>query len=336
MSRGTDKMHAKFEKANFDTLVLTINSDTDIDIDLSNHYETWLNLLVVHKGTSAYTWGVYTTDGTEVTSGSDSKKKTGTFDDPFIVGEDFTGYIRGVLITESAETQEVQYMTRSDISGSTFFGMDFTTEGYKSSGKFNVYGEDSGSESLASSKYIVWTDKWFKESADDLTGTIDDSDVSFDGTTCEDERESFYISEPKEQAHFDVETYDGSNGLTFEIWLRGSKPFKRNGYLFSMSSIDSNDRYNTNYMAVKVTSGQVNCYPFLDALSDTRLTFTDTDESDKQWQHVACSYSFDSQTMQGSYMTDDNDYFYIQKVPSTEKTQYKYPKAIYRFCLNCL
>ena len=86
--------------------------------------------MVVHAGTSSYSYGVYDLSGTEIASGSGSRKRTGTYDAPLVIGDDFTGYIRGVEVEEERFDLEVRYMSEASYTGATKFGASFTESAY--------------------------------------------------------------------------------------------------------------------------------------------------------------------------------------------------------------
>jgi hypothetical protein len=69
--KRNSRLDAYFSEDNFDTLILSINGDTEREIDLSNQYNSWLNHVVIHTSSSAYEFGVFTVDGDEITNDSD-------------------------------------------------------------------------------------------------------------------------------------------------------------------------------------------------------------------------------------------------------------------------
>lgn len=210
LSRGENKLHAYFESSSFDTLNIEVNGDGVNTVDLSRYYDTWLNLVVAFTSGKNYEWGVYSYDGTELGTLSDRSSGNKNGYNYVEVGTDFTGLIRGLVVLDSASTVELTQMTTSDIQDSAnFYGVDFTTDGIRSGATVYMYGSESGSESMGSSRDITFTTKWFKDdSTSDMTGTYDDSNIAFDGTTCEDGRKVFYVDDRRYNAHFDIETWE--------------------------------------------------------------------------------------------------------------------------------
>jgi len=92
----------------------------------------------------------------------------------------------------------------------------------------------------------------FRESSSDTSGTASDSNVAFDGITCSETNQSLYFAKSSQKAQFDIESFNESPTLTFEIWMRAKNPFKSTGPIFSMSSIDSRGEFLTTYMTIDV------------------------------------------------------------------------------------
>lgn len=64
VERANGRLSAQFlETESLDILQVSVNSDTEVLYDLSNYYNTWLNLVVVYETTRKYNFGLFLTTG---------------------------------------------------------------------------------------------------------------------------------------------------------------------------------------------------------------------------------------------------------------------------------
>lgn len=160
-----------------------------------------------------------------------------------------------MLVTETDLTNEVQFNSEADYQSAAKFGASLIKYNWRGGQDIETFGSDGDTVRVDQrTGELSFRAVQFRESADDETGSVDDSNIKFDGITCEETNQSLYIEKNRDKVQFDIETFRETPTLTFELWMRGRNPFTSTGFIFSMSLIDDRDRFFDTLMAVDVES----------------------------------------------------------------------------------
>jgi hypothetical protein len=108
----------------------------------------------------------------------------------------------------------------------------------------------------------------------------------------------------------DIESFEATDDLTMEIWIKSAYPFRRSGNILGLTHIGEDDRDVAVYMIIKVENNIATCSPFRSLLIRSVLEMSDSNEKDKEWQHLSCSYSASNQVATATYLVDNQEYFY--------------------------
>ena len=109
----------------------------------------WLNLVVVFVSTRNYEYGIYDSEGNTLYSDSDRGTTTsGTFDNPLVIGEDFKGLIRGLVVTDDDLDNQVYYHTEAEYQATAKFAASFISNNLLDNDKIQTFGSEGGKDSV--------------------------------------------------------------------------------------------------------------------------------------------------------------------------------------------
>ena len=117
--------------------------------------------------------------------------------------------------------------------------------------------------------------------------------------------------------------------------MRSDKPFRRSGYILSLTHITESGNDGDTYMVIGVEKDKFTCAPFRSLQLDDVIFFKDTNIKDKGWQHISCSFSGKTVLATATYLVGVSEFQYSHDLSTYNEKKLKFGEQSYRVCVNC-